>query len=149
MSTRGRRVTKVRLVRQRPRLPSLPSESSSSSSSSPTSSDSGGSQAPERTVAFGALPAPPAPPQLPEKAASQVPDGDRLPPQVTPEHPRYADGAGMEFVGEAAPAGSGQSESSRASDTGPVNLSRPLRARISNSRRGSHNHHSSQTRRRP
>jgi CBS domain containing-hemolysin-like protein len=150
MSTRGRRVTKVRLVRQRPRPPSSPS----ASSSSPTSLDSAEGQAPERTVTPDARPASPEPPLLPEKSTtSQRLDSGRLPPPVAPEHPPFTDSDGIELAGQAAAAadtGRSQGESAGASDDdGPVNLSRPLRARFSNSRRGSHNHHSSQTRRRP
>jgi putative hemolysin len=151
MSTRGRRVTKVRLVRQRPR----PASSSSSSSSSPTSSSSGSGEGQilERNATAGAeqtaLAASSAVPEIAADDVERADGGQRRPPEMVSERPpHYGDGIGTGIVGEASPAESSQSESAGADD-GQVNLSRPLRARFSNSRRGSHIHHSSQTRRRP
>jgi putative hemolysin len=149
MSTRGRRVTKVRLVRQRPR----PSSSSSSSSGTSSSSGSAEGQAPERSETSGAeTKALAASSVVPEIAAEdERADGgeQRRPPEMVSEHPPYGDGVEKGIIGEGSPAEGSQVESARAND-GQVNLSRPLRARFPNSsRRGSHIHHSSQTRRRP
>jgi putative hemolysin len=157
-STRGRRVTKVRLVRQRPRpagrqeiTGDQPAASSSSSSATSSSSSSGEGQPPERNATSAAeQTAPEASSSVPGKEADDEGSdgGQQRPPELVAERPPYGDGVGKGIVGEASPAESSQVESAEAGD-GQVNLSRPLRARFSNSRRGSHVHHSSQTRRRP
>jgi CBS domain containing-hemolysin-like protein len=170
MSTRGRRVTKVRLLRQRPRppagrqdekgdqpassTPSSPIASAASPSILP-SSVGGEGQAPDRLASLSdtpSVPSVPSAPQVPETAADQGSNGSQLPsPQAAAQHSMYVDREETGNEGEADPADGSRSESLGDGDgDGPVNnFSRPLRARYSNTRRGSHNHHSSQPRRRP
>jgi putative hemolysin len=164
-STRGRRVTKVRLIRQRPRQPGRQDEradlpSSSSSTSSPSSSSSlstspppptttssspaSVAQAQESSSASGVERTAP-PPSVPQANPDQRAEDAQLPASGS-RSDQPADGSGREIAGQAFEAE--EISPSLGESDAPVNLSRPLRARPSNIRRGSHNHHSSQSRRR-